>query len=206
MFRQFICLSASALLIVNFAGCKSNQQQESGAQSQTGSTAMKQLPAGEIEYIAPENWMVQQPSSSMRKAEFSLPGVEGDEAAELAVFFFPGTGGSVQANLDRWYGQFKQPDGSATKDHAKTQDVDVNGLQVTVVHVTGTYLKSQSPMMMGGPVEEMPNYAMLAAIVETANGPWFFKATGPQKTVDHWLDSFDEFVRSFRVKKEGASE
>jgi hypothetical protein len=201
MFRQFVGSFASVLLIMTLSGCKSNQQQES--ETKTGTASIKQLPAGEIDYTAPEGWVSQQPSS-MRKAEFGLPGVEGEQAAELAVFFFPGTGGTVQANLERWYGQFKQPDGSSTKDHAKTQEIDVNGLPVTVVYVTGTYLKSQSPMMMGGPVEEMPNHAMLAAIVETANGPWFFKATGPQKTIDHWRDSFDEFVRSFRIKKAAA--
>ncbi|NUO83178.1 hypothetical protein HUU05_24160 [candidate division KSB1 bacterium] len=158
------------------------------------------MPAGEVIYTAPADWVVQPPSSSMRKAEFRWPGAEGNEDAELAVFFFPGTGGSVQANLDRWYGQFKQADGSATAQRAHTEKVDANGLVVTVTHVTGTYLKSQSPMMMSGPVEEKPNYAMLAAIVETANGPWFFKATGPEATITHWRPSFDAFVKSLRVQ------
>ena len=38
--------------------------------------------------------------------------------------------------------------------------------------------------MMGGPVDETPNYAMHAAIVETASGPWFFKAVGPIAEID----------------------
>jgi hypothetical protein len=129
-----------------------------------------------------------------------LPGVDGADAAELVVFHFPGTGGSVQANLDRWYGQFKQPDGSETRDHAQSLRVQVGDLNVTTVAVTGTYLKSQSPMMMSGPFDEMPDYAMWAAIVETAKGPWFFKAVGPQKTMAHWQPSFDKFVQSFEAK------
>ncbi len=194
------CHSVLAILVLPFilSGCKSKEKQES--QSQMAAATVPAPPAGEVLYTAPSGWVAQQPSSQMRKAEFRWPGVEGNEDAELAVFFFPGTGGSVQANLDRWYGQFKQPDGSATKERAHIQKVDVNGLAVTVTHVTGIYLKPQSPMMMGGPVDEKPNSAMLAAIVETANGPWFFKATGPEPTIAHWRPSFDELVKSMRVQ------
>ena len=62
-------------------------------------------------------------------------------------------------------------------------------------------MKSKSTMMMGGPVEELKDYAMLAAIVETANGPWFFKATGPENTIEHWRQTFNEFVQSFKIVK-----
>jgi hypothetical protein len=136
----------------------------------------------------------------MRKDQYVLPGIDGAENAELAVFFFPGTGGGVEENLKRWYGQFKQPDGSAMEDHVEREKITVNGLPVTVVYLTGTYLKSMSPMMAGGPTEEFPGYAMLGAIVETADAPWFLKATGPQQTIDRWRASFDTFVQSFRVE------
>src|SRR5262245_50427164 len=148
-----------ALLLLAGWGCKSNEKQHQN--SQPAATAHA-LPTGEVTYTVPSGWITQQPSSQMRKAEFRWPGAESHEDAEMAVFFFPGTGGSVQANLDRWYSQFKQTDGSATLDRAHTQKIDVNGLAVTVTHVTGTYLKSQSPMAMSGPVDEKPDYAMLA--------------------------------------------
>ena len=188
----------TVLVVISLiGGCQSKEKQESHSQT---TAAAQTLPAGEVTYTAPAYWVAQPPSSQMRKAEFRWPGVEGQQDAELAVFFFPGTGGSVQANLDRWYGQFKQTDGAATKDRARNEKVEANGLPVTVTHVTGTYLKPQSPMMMSGPVDELANYAMLAAIVETANGPWFFKATGPEATIAHWRPSFDQFVKSFRVQ------
>ena len=187
----------AALLFI--VACQSKQEEQQ-SNSQTTTAAPQALPTGEVTYTAPEGWFAHPPSSSMRKAEFRWPGAEGNEDAELAVFFFPGTGGSVQANLDRWYGQFKQADGSATAQRARTEKVDANGLPVTVTYVTGTYLKSQASMMSNGPAEEKPNYAMLAAIVETANGPWFFKATGPEATITHWRPSFDQFVKSLRVQ------
>lgn len=196
MMRSLGTIGAALLFIL--AGCSSKEEKQQ-QNSQPAATAQA-LPTGEVAYTVPSGWVSQQPSSQMRKAEFRWPGAEGQEDAELAVFFFPGTGGPVQANLDRWYSQFKQTDGSATADRAHTQKVDVNGLPVTVTYVTGTYLKPQSPMMMSGPVDEKPDYAMLAAIVETANGPWFFKATGPSATITHWRPSFDEFVKSLRVQ------
>ncbi|MEK7727479.1 MAG: hypothetical protein AAB354_03650 [candidate division KSB1 bacterium] len=197
MKRSHCCAIAAVLLFV--AGCQSKKEEQQ-TNTQTAAATPHALPTGEVTYTVPEGWLEHPPTSQMRKAEFRWPGANGNEDAELAVFFFPGTGGSVQANLDRWYGQFKQIDGSSTAQRARAEKVDANGLSVTVTHVTGTYLKSQSGMMMGGPVEEKPNYAMLAAIVETTNGPWFFKATGPETTISHWRPSFDAFVKSLRVQ------
>ena len=37
-----------------------------------------------------------------------------------------------------------------------------------------------------------------AGVVQTANGPYFLKLTGPQATVTKWNDAFDRFVASLR--------
>ncbi|MGD9898792.1 MAG: hypothetical protein AB7T22_06650 [Calditrichaceae bacterium] len=185
-------LTLFSLLILMSCGTKENK--ESGAPAASA-------PDGEVIYTAPNGWVAQTPGSSFRKAEYALPGMDGKDAADLGVFFFPGTGGSVQDNLERWYGQIKQPDGSSTSAKAEIKKISVGSLPVTMVYVTGTYMKSSSGMMMGGPVDELPGYAMLAAIVETANGPWFFKITGPQETVDYWRPTFGKFVNTFRIKK-----
>jgi hypothetical protein len=135
----------------------------------------------------------------MRQAQFLLPRVEGDGAdGELVVFYFgPGQGGSVDANIDRWVGQFGQPDGSASKDKAKTSRNQIAGMQVTFVDLNGTY---QAPIMPGAPERHnSPGYRLLAAVVETPDGPWFFKLVGPEKTIGKWAESFDQFIRS--VKK-----
>lgn len=150
-----------------------------------------------LQYNVPNGWIQETPATSMRKAQFELPAAGNADPAELAIFNFPGTGGSVQANLQRWYGQFKQPNGGSTQQMAQTQNLKVNGLQVTVVYVTGTYMQPESPMQMGGATVDKPDYAMLAAIVENDDSPWFVKATGPQSTIDHWRDSFNQFVQSF---------
>jgi hypothetical protein len=45
---------------------------------------------------------------------------------------------------------------------------------------------------------------MLAAVLETPHGPYFFKLVGPEKTVGHWAKSFSAFVKSARRQKEKA--
>ena len=182
-------------MIVAFLSCQSGQKSETTSQTSQGN-----LPSGQVEYTVPEGWITEMPSSSMRKAQFKLPGAEGAADGDLAVFFFPGTGGAVEANLSRWYNQFKQPDGGPTAAIAKSEKRTVNGLPITITYATGTFMKNAG-MMMGGahPAEELADYALLAAIAETAGGPWFFKATGPVKTIQHWRPSFDEFVNSFKI-------
>jgi len=181
----------SILMIVLVFGCAEQK-------SDSHSSSAKQLVPGEISYSVPEDWQSEKPKSSMRKAQYKIPGNAGGGDAEMAVFVFPGTGGSVQANIDRWISQFKQPDGSDSKEKTKLINLTVNNMPVTKMYVTGTYLKSSSQMMMGGPKEEISEYAMLAAIVETGKDPWFFKMTGPQKTIDHWQPDFDKFVNSIK--------
>ena len=152
-----------------------------------------------VTYKVPKGWIEEKPENAMRKAQFRLPGVNDSGDAMLTVFVFPGTGGTVETNLNRWYRQFKQPDGSKTAEKAHLNKLTINNLQVTVVSISGTYLKSLSPIM-DGDAKEISESALLAAIVETNSAPWFFKAVGPEVTIEHWRESFDQFVQSFFYK------
>jgi hypothetical protein len=178
------------LSLAIITGCKTEKKVESGNSKTTGSPRL-------LHYSAPDGWVAENPSSRMRRAQFRWPGVEGAADAECAVYVFPGTGGTVQDNLSRWYGQFKQPQGVSTNEIADVEKKIVNDLPVTIVYVTGTYLKSMA-QMSSGPAEEVPNSAMLAAIIETPDDPWFFKAVGPIQTVNHWRSSFNKFVSTIK--------
>jgi len=168
-------------------------QAVSTADGASGSAVEKSF--GPIKAKIPAEWTEQTPSSSMRKAQYALPKVAGDgENGELAVFYFgPGQGGSVEANIERWIGQISQPDGSSSKDKAKTSKKEIGGMPVTLVDVGGTY---SAGMMSNAPPRQ--GYRMLAAVAETTEGPWFFKLTGPEKTIAKWSTSFDQFISSFK--------
>ena len=158
-------------------------------------------PSGkELTYDVPESWKSQPPASSMRKAQFVLPSsAEGVEDGELVVFYFgPMEGGPVRQNLDRWRAMFVDEEGKPVSDEvAKEESIEVNGLKVTLLDVAGNYAAS----MMPGAAPAAPaktNQRLLAAIVDTGEGPWFFKAVGPAETMQANKDSFDAFVRSVK--------
>jgi len=150
-----------------------------------------------LTYQAPADWVAETPSSQMRRAQYRLPRAAGDqEDAEMVVFFFPGQGGSVTANVDRWIGMFARADGSSASSDAKIDKRQINGQTITVVDVSGVYTNRMGPM--AADASPKPDYRMLAAIVETPGGPWFFKMTGPAKTVSKWEPSFKSFLGTIR--------
>jgi hypothetical protein len=136
----------------------------------------------------------------MRVAQYKLPRAEGDpEDASLAVYYFGvGQGGTVEANLERWTNQMEQPDGSPSSQKAATKKMTVNGMNVTVLDVSGTY---RAELMRGhGMSEKKPDFRLRAAVVETPAGPYFVKLVGPEKTVKRWDDAFMRFVESAQFK------
>jgi hypothetical protein len=143
---------------------------------------------------ADAGWKSATPTSQMRQAQFTLPRAANDSTdAELVVFYFgPDQGGSVESNLKRWYGQFTQPDSSASEEKARVSRDVVDGMNLTTVDLSGAY--------MGMGEVNKPNYRMLAAVLETAQGPYFFKLTGPEATVAQWAASFDKFMKSAKKK------
>ena len=154
--------------------------------------------AAGIEFQAPEGWIQEAPSSAMRVAQYRIPRVEGDSAdSDMVVFHFSGGGGSVQANMDRWVGQFSTADGRPVTDQARISEKDGNGVSITLVDVSGTYNESRGPMM--AETTARPDYRMLAAVVEGAGGPWFFKLTGPRNTVDQSEQGFDALLESLQL-------
>jgi hypothetical protein len=156
--------------------------------------------AATLKYTAPAGWTSKPPSSSSRVAECVLPKADGDkDDASLVVYFFSATGGrSVQANVDRWISQMAQPDGRASKDLAKTSAMTVNGLKVTDVDVTGTYVAEMSP----GATEHFnyPGWRLRAAVVETPGGAYYIKVTGPAKTVAKWDAAYGAFLNSLKYE------
>lgn len=149
--------------------------------------------AGTLTFTKPAAWKDRPPASSMRVAEFVVPKVPGDsEDAEVIIYYFAGGGGSVDANLQRWTSQFQ-----STKDPVRTT-ATVNGLQLTSLDVSGTYVAETRP----GSAEHYnkPGYRMRATVAETPKGPYFIKLTGPAKTVDSAGAAFDQFLRSLAFK------
>ena len=153
----------------------------------------------ELKFTVPAGWIEEPRSSSMRVAQYKLPKAATDaEDASLVLYYFgQGQGGSTAANVERWVGQMKQADGSTAKD-AKQEQFETNGLKVTTVDVSGTYVAETAPG--SGTFHNNAGYRLRAAVVETPNGSYFVKLVGPEKTVAQWNESFLGYLKSFQVK------
>jgi hypothetical protein len=165
-------------------GCDSNSSDKSAPMS--GGTAQD---LGGVAVMMPGGWVSEPPSNAMRKAQYKLPSDTGD--AELVVTHF-GTGGAggVDANIERWKGQFSESDGG------KISKETVSGMPVTLLDIRGSFVGMQRPM--GGTQATKNGQRMLAAIVETSSGAFYFKLVGPDATVTKWEKSFDQFVKSMK--------
>jgi hypothetical protein len=130
----------------------------------------------------------------MRKATYKVPAAPKDpEEGEVAVFYFRGEGGSTEANIQRWINQFSDAKPADTKRSQRT----VNGMSQTIVEVEGTY----SSGMPGGPpsaATPKPQFRLIGAVVETPAGPYFFKLTGPKKTVEAARGTFFTLLDSVK--------
>lgn len=153
-----------------------------------------------LKFSAPSDWVEEKTSSTMRVAQYKLPKAPGDsEDASLVLYYFgQGQGGGTAANVERWIGQMKQPDGGNSNDKAKEESLTINGLKITTVDVGGTYTAEMAPG--SGTFYNNPNYRLRAAVIETPKGSYYVKLVGPEKTVAKWAKSVTEFLGTFEFK------
>ncbi len=137
-------------------------------------------------WTAPPTWKMLPNPSTMRLATYRVPRADGDtQYTDLSVVQ---AGGTTDANIDRWLGQFDQ----AGKDTRTIKTV--HGMKVTVVEVQGTYLGGG--MTADNKPATSPGFALLAAIVETPGTPTFFKMVGPAKSVAAARPAFGALLAS----------
>jgi len=150
--------------------------------------------AGGLSWTKPSGWTSKQ--RPMRAANYVVPPAGGDsEPGECAVYYFgSGQGGGVEANVQRWIGQFRAPDGGSADKLAKRSSKTVGGVRLTLVDLTGTYMFKPSPM--APKATPKPGYRMIAAIAEGPDAPIFFKLTAPEKTAASAEAAFQEMLDS----------
>ncbi|MES2130654.1 MAG: hypothetical protein V4463_25560 [Pseudomonadota bacterium] len=139
----------------------------------------------------PAGWVAQEPSSSMRVAQFALPGTKD---AEVAAFFFPpGQGGNHEANILRWSSQFFGADGKAGKPTVSTHKA--GDTEVTLVELKGKYARG---IGMGQQGDAKANQTLLVAMVETPVGRITLQIYGPTKQVTAQRANFLALAQSFK--------
>jgi hypothetical protein len=162
----------------------------------TGGHGGPPVGVGGLSWTAPAGWAEEKPSSGMRRAQYRVSGAGGD--AECVVFYFgAGQGGDARSNAERWAGQFTRADG-------KPADVKMTALQgapvdITMVEVQGTYHGGPTMNATSAP-KPLPDSMLLGAIAKGPDANWFFKFTGPQKTVGPQRAAFEGMLRSLKTQ------
>ncbi len=148
-----------------------------------------------MSWTQPAQWLAETPSSSMRRAQYRVPGASGD--AQCVVFYFgPGQGGDAQANVERWADQFGQPGGGSSREALRTEELVVGGVRVLIAEVKGIYSGGMTGM---GSQTPRPGSMLLGAVAEGPDANWFFKLTGPEQTVEENRKPFMSMVQSIRA-------
>lgn len=143
---------------------------------------------GDFERTAPKNNIVQD--------EFVAKAGEGDDVKTARLYMMQ-SGGSLQANLDRWRGQF-----SGNDDAFEKKEMNVGKWKVVVAEHKGTYAER----MGGGPFApgrtvQRPDYAMLGAIIappEPQGRNYYVKMIGHEDVIKENKDSFMKMIKSLK--------
>lgn len=144
---------------------------------------------GNLKVAAPKSWFREVPSSSMRLAQFYFK--EKSLKGEMVVF--SGIGGTIDQNIDRWIKQFVD-----TNNDKIIKNEFVDNMRTTFITISGTFKKGT--MGMGGETKNINNYGLMAAIVETDDGPYYFKCTGPVEVIKTNKKVFTRFIRSLKQR------
>jgi hypothetical protein len=114
-------------------------------------------------------------------AKFALTNTDGT-TADVNVSSAGGTGGGLEANVNRWRGQLGLPPIS----EILTTTFSVDGGEAQVVDVSGTNAANGQPA------------AIIGIIVSQPGTTWFYKLMGDPKLVASQRDAFKQFVEAVK--------
>ena len=140
---------------------------------------------GSVRFDRPEGWNYSRPADGVRAA--LLEKKAGGVPLIITFTRFPaGSGGSVQANVDRWIGQFL-----STETPAEILKPAGTALPLTTVKLAGT-MRGGVP---GGPAQDTPASLLLGAILESPDGLVITKLAGLKTAVSREEKVFANLVR-----------
>ncbi len=138
-----------------------------------------------ITLTIPAGWAEQPPPNDIIQAEYQITAPAGAIRVTMSS-----AGGSPEANIQRWHGQFsKGPDDP----EPQQETVSIDGQEATLVELFGTFRDG-----FGGRGEQR-NHCMLGAVIPTGPANFFIKMTGPREAVMSHRDEFRTLVTTAKL-------
>ncbi len=207
--RRLLCLLLIASVVPLGARCAEDSPTATSSTSPGPKAAPTRPPKGSVwkpsgdpkkavflgfEGPKPAVWIEHPSSSKMRVANFTVPGRDGHDAAHIVVFHFgKDQGGTVNANITRWQGQFR-PDDNGNPLQPTIERFEVSGMPVTLVEFQGDWMKM-------GAAWYTNDQHFITAIVESPVGMIFIRFSGHAATVAANRDDFLTMVRGLKQEE-----
>jgi hypothetical protein len=152
-----------------------------------------------ITFDVPKSWKSSPTSGEMRRAQLKVEPIEGDDyPAELIVFAFRGSAGSVEDNLTRWQKLFKDEEGNPPKIESKK--VQGKNVEIMRAETSGHYFPASFP---GAPKQpDRPGARLLGGIVTGEKNSYYIRMVGPDKTMKKLKTDFDEMLKSIKLDED----
>lgn len=141
---------------------------------------------GSVRFDRPEGWTYFRSTDGVRAAQLEKMSA-GTPLVITFTRFPPGSGGTVQANVDRWQAQFLSQDSPA-----EVQTPAGTAAPLSLVKLHGT-MKGGVP---GGPPKDTANTLLLGAILEAPDGWVVVKLSGPVAAVAREERTFSDLIRA----------
>lgn len=179
-FLGLVACAAATALAGSIVACAPAEEPRGAAAEPTAAPAV-----GGLQWAVPGRW-TRRPPSGLRAAEYEVPDGAGGAPAVCSVFYFGhGRVGTMEANLERWRGQFQR------LDHADRAARDVGGLELIVVEMEGRYAASAAAP------DAIDDALLLGAAIDGPEGPVFVKCVGRRPVLDGGRSEFVAFLASF---------
>ena len=157
----------------------------------------------ELAWKAPAGWTEAPAGHPFQVARLRVDAALGGPPLELTISHEAGGLGGAEANVARWIGQFRRPDGTpATSADATITPWRVpgpeteGGVRLTTIVLGGTYIGR------GG--ENAPDHRLAGAIATLGDGSlWYLKLVGPRLEVEGRLGEIEALWSSLRAVPAG---
>jgi len=117
-------------------------------------------------------------------ARFEIPALGDDVKLTLSTI-----GGGVDANIERWIGQVRLPEGATPI----SESFEVDGIPVTWIDLSGEFSGMQQA--------PQADWRMLGAAFSGAPRDFYIKLTGPASAISQVEEEFRGFVNSVRLER-----
>jgi hypothetical protein len=144
---------------------------------------------GAMNLVASETWTRKQPPLNLIAAEFELPRAEGD--ARDARLTITAVGKSSQEKLERLLQQFN----ARTKDRGSVKQIEISGVQITLLDYSGTYSGEKALFVPEG---TQGGFRILNALLPIGDELFIVNCSGPEKTMGERADEFHAFLQSMK--------